>query len=68
MSKISYEEWMNANKNALKNVYTILNQLCQKYGLFLINSNESYQFYLKMMYYESSKVILDPILYSEFYT
>jgi len=63
MTKVSYEKWSSVNTKALKYVHTILIKICNYYGIQLINDKDSYNCYLKMMYNESSKVLLDPELY-----
>jgi hypothetical protein len=63
MTKVSYEKWSSVNTKALKYVHNTLIKICNYYGIQLINDKDSYNCYLKMMYNESSKVLLDPELY-----
>ena len=55
----SFEEWFHMNKVILKHLYYKLFDICETYGISMIDDNKSINNFLKMMYNESSGDIID---------
>jgi len=62
-----FDLWYKKNKNALIHLYYILIDISKSYNIILIDDNNSYNNFLEMMYNESSKMVIDKILYPEFF-
>jgi hypothetical protein len=61
------EFWFKKNKNVLEHLYYYLIDLCNKYKLKLIDSPELRDSFIRMMYNESLKNIVDKNLYPEYF-
>jgi len=59
--------WYSKNKNALDYLFSDLINISKTYGIIIKENNESYNNYIKMMYYESNKEIIDKTLYPELF-
>ena len=62
-----FDSWYKTNKNALIHLYHILIDISKSYNIIIIDNNNSYNNFLEMMYNESSKMVIDKILYPEFF-
>ena len=60
--------WHKLNKNVLLYLYNfILDFSKKKYKIKIINSQKTYNNFIRMMYNESDKTIIDKRLYPEFF-
>lgn len=59
--------WYTKNKNALDYLFSDLINISKTYGIIIQENNQSYNNYIKMMYYESNKEIIDKTLYPELF-
>ena len=59
--------WYKQNKEALDYLFNDLINISKTYGIIIKENNESYNNYIKMMYYESNKEIIDKKLYPEIF-
>ena len=59
--------WYSKNKNALDYLFSDLINISKTYGIIIKENNESYNNYIRMMYYESNKEIIDKTLYPELF-
>lgn len=62
-----FDLWYKKNKNVLIHLYYILIDISKSYNIIIIDNNNSYNNFLYMMYNESSKKVIDKILYPEFF-
>jgi hypothetical protein len=58
--------WEKYNIIILEELYNILIDISKKHGLILFNSEDSFKNFIKMMYNESSKKIIDYNLFPEY--
>jgi len=63
----NFDLWYKKNKNVLIHLYYILIDISKSYNIIIIDNNNSYNNFLEMMYNESSKMVIDKILYPEFF-
>lgn len=63
----SFEDWFEVNKYALKNIYDKLIELSKDCGIIIINNQNSINNYLRMMYNESNKDVINYELYPEYF-
>lgn len=63
----SFEDWFEVNKYALKHIYYKLIDLCKGCNIIIINNQHTINNYLKMMYNESNKDIINYELYPEYF-
>jgi hypothetical protein len=63
----NFNLWYDINKNALNHLFSKLIEISKSYGIIIIENNVSYNNFIKMMYYESSKKVIDKNLYPEFF-
>jgi hypothetical protein len=59
--------WYEINKNALAHLYFKLIKISKSHGIKIINKQESMNDFIYMMYNESSKQIINPELYPEYF-
>jgi hypothetical protein len=59
--------WYETNKNVLNHLYKELIYISNNYGIAIINDKYSYTNFIKMMYRQSSKTIINKIMYPEFF-
>ena len=63
----SINYWYSKNKNALDYLFSDLINISKTYGIIIKENNQSYNNYIRMMYYESNKEIIDKTLYPELF-
>lgn len=63
----SYKNWVKVNKNILEHLYYKLINLSKSYSISIMNNNESFNNFLKMMYYESNKKLINKNLFPEYH-
>lgn len=64
---VEYSLWCKKNEVILEYLYYTLLNICHK-NKFVINDNEKcYNYFLKMMYNQSNKIIIDKELFSEYF-
>ena len=64
---VEYSLWCKKNEVILEHLYYTLLNICYK-NKFVINNNEKcYNYFLKMMYNQSNKIIIDKELFSEYF-
>jgi hypothetical protein len=63
----NFENWYKINMNVLIHLYYILIDISKSYNIVIIDNNNSYNFFLEMMYNESTKNVIDKIFYPEFF-
>jgi hypothetical protein len=64
---VEFSEWNYQNKHILRYLYAKLLILSNKHKIQIINSENTYNNFLKMMYHSSSKKILSRELFPEYY-
>ena len=62
-----FDFWYNTNKHALDELYYKLIYISNSYSIIIIDNNKSYNNFLKMIYNESSKKVIDKKLYPEYF-
>ncbi len=53
-----FEDWQYANEKILNNLYDILVDISKSHGINIIQNDQSYNYFLKMMYLQSTKEII----------
>ena len=61
------ETWYNKNRNVIIHLYYELIDISKKNGIDIKDNKQTYNNFIKMMYNESSKEIIDKNLHSEFF-
>jgi hypothetical protein len=61
------DRWFKINRYALKHLYYHLLDLSTSYGIKIIHNQETINNFIYMMYYESSKRVINKELYPEFF-
>ena len=64
---VNFNEWSYENKHVLKYLYYKLLVLSNKYKIHIINNENTYNNFLKMMYHSSSKQLISRELFPEYY-
>lgn len=64
---VEFNKWCDKNNIILKHLYYKLLSICNSYNLELIDNENCYQNYLKMMYYSSDKYIINKNLFPEYF-
>lgn len=64
---VEFNEWVYKNKYILRYLYTKLLVLSNKYKIEIINNQNTYNSFLKMIYNSSSKKIISRELFPEYY-
>lgn len=60
-------KWYYGNKDTLHYLFEYLIDLSKQYGIILKENNESFNYFIEMMYYESNKMIIkNQLFFSEF--
>lgn len=62
-----FNRWLKINRNALEHLYYHLIDLSLSYGIKIIDSEETVDNFIYMMYNESSKRVINKELYPEFF-
>jgi hypothetical protein len=62
-----FNRWLKINRNALEHLYYHLIDLSLSYGIKIIDSEETVDNFIYMMYNESSKRVINKELYHEFF-
>jgi hypothetical protein len=62
-----FNTWYKINKNVLKHLYYELINISKDNDIIIINNNKTYNNFLKMMYYESSKKVINKIEFPEYF-
>jgi hypothetical protein len=62
-----FNRWLKINRNALEHLYYHLIDLSLSYGIKIIDSEETVNNFIYMMYNESSKRVINKELYPEFF-
>lgn len=66
-SNIQFKLWFKINKNALNVLYKDLHKICLSYNIILYNNEDTYNNYIRMMFNESNKILIDKKLYPEYF-
>ena len=63
----NFNNWFNINKIALEHLYNRLILISKKYGYKLYLDQNTMNDFIRMMYEESEKKVIDKDLYPEFF-
>jgi hypothetical protein len=61
-----FDNWWEHNSDVLENLYYELIYIAKTHGIKIINNQTTINSFIKMMYYESTKELVDYNLYPEF--
>jgi len=64
---LDFNEWFNQNKYVLEYLYNRLCILSNKYKIHIIDTENTYNNFLEMMYHSSSKQVISRDLFPEYY-
>jgi hypothetical protein len=62
-----YDNWINININVLNHLYYKMIQISKIHGINIINTQESFDNFVYMMYNESSREVINRQLYPEYF-
>jgi hypothetical protein len=62
-----FNTWYKINKNVLEHLYYELINISKENDIIIINNNRTYDNFLKMMYNESSKKVINKIEFPEYF-
>ncbi len=61
-----FDNWWEHNSDVLEILYYELIDISKRYGIKIINNQTTINSFIKMMYYESTKELIDYNMYPEF--
>jgi len=62
-----FDFWYQKNKSALEHLYFKLIEISLNYSVYIFNDKKSFNHFLKMMYDQSSKNIIQENIHTEFF-